>query len=168
MPGRADALLDRMIAWLESTGAARTAHSGRHLLDHLLGTYDILAASGQSDAVCRGGLFHSVYGTNAFSSVTVQPSQRAQVRHLIGERAEALAWTFGHIDRPKVLIEAAASNFEVLPQMLQGLPVSAKDLALIECANLLEQGALWRHATLGELAKRYGMVTDDGFAPTKG
>jgi hypothetical protein len=134
---------EAMIALLQAAGAGKTKHSGRTLIDHLDGTYNLLHAAGCSRDVCLAGLAHSVYGTNRFRKQTIPEEMREGVRRIIGERAEHLAYTFGRIDRPRA-IEAGDGVDEA------DLPA----LSLIEAANLLEQGgslarwpniaALWR------------------------
>ena len=46
--------------------ADENPHSGGELLDHLRGTHDFLAAWGNDQPVCLGGLFHSIYGTQSY------------------------------------------------------------------------------------------------------
>jgi len=156
-----------LLEWLRVQGAGDTPHSGRTLLDHLANTYCILAASRQPASVCAAGLFHSVYGTNAFRCVTVAASRRNEVCALIGEEAERLAWLFGTIERPRAIIAGlrgeAIRPADVKEPVLDRAWI--RKLAAIECANLLEQGELWQTEALVVYARRIGMVTDFGFAP---
>ncbi len=163
--------IDVLCNWLAAHGAADQAHSGRVLLTHLRGTWALLHAAGLDDAVCVGGLFHSVYGTNVFQPVTVAHSERAAVRALIGERAELLAWVFGHIQRPRVLVAAldeqglAGLVMDVHTRL--GIKIGAAavaDLQAIECANLLEQGELWKVPALVRVAQGLGVLGAGGFA----
>jgi hypothetical protein len=158
--------LEGLIAWLRMQGAGRIEHSGRTLLDHLSNTYAILAECGQEPHVCLAGLFHSAYGTNAFRRVTIAPSRRMEVRELIGQDAETLAWIFGHIDRPRAIIEALQRHGMEWPkgEHPRGGGAAIHDLAAIECANLLEQHELWSVPALVPAAKRFGMLTDFGFS----
>jgi len=155
-----------LLEWLRSQGASEMPHSGRTLLDHLANTYCILASSEQPASVCAAGLFHSVYGTNAFRRVTVAASRRDEVRALIGEEAERLAWLFGTIERPRALIEGlrgkAIRSADVQEPVLDRAWI--RKLAAIECANLLEQGELWRTGALVVFARRIGLITDFGFS----
>lgn len=112
-------------------------HSGRSLYDHLLGTHHLLCRWSMSKMVRYAGLFHSVYGTNAFSEACLKrdrPEERSLLATVIGERAEDLVYLFCTIDRPGCLL--APAHF----------PATAydegerKNLLAIEVANLLEQG----------------------------
>jgi hypothetical protein len=166
------ATVELLCDWLATHGAAEQAHSGRVLLTHLRGTWGLLQAAGLDEAVCVGGLFHSVYGTNVFKPVTVAHSERAAVRALIGERAELLAWLFGHLQRPRVLVHA--STKQGLTALIDGVRTRlgieidaavVADLQAIECANLLEQGVLWKVPALVSVAQRIGVLGVGGFEP---
>lgn len=85
--------------FLQAHNAADAAHSGRRLLDHLAGTAVLLEQWGCREASCDAGLFHSVYGTEHFGSVTIAETERHRVRELIGAEAENLAWLFGLLTR---------------------------------------------------------------------
>ncbi len=125
---------------LSNIGANQIQHSGRTLLDHLVGTYDLLKKWGCKPQVCLAGGLHSIYGTNAFKKVTVGAQHRPAVSKRFGEAAEKLAWLFCSLNRPKALDEAA------LIDRRTGTPLIISDeelqvLRLIEAANLLEQGS---------------------------
>jgi hypothetical protein len=140
---------------LERSGAALTPHSGRTLLEHLAGTWQLLRDWGNPEAVCLGGLFHSIYGTNAFLRESLSSQRREELQAAIGREAEQLAWLFSSVDRPRAVLEGLKSP----PgggRMTQPLALSARvdrrtlgslivtreqlfTLAEIECANLMEQ-----------------------------
>jgi hypothetical protein len=156
--------------WLSAKGAGETQHSGRTLLEHLSGTWNLMHNAGLRDALCIAGLFHSVYGTNAFRTITVAQQERDTVRNLIGDEAENLAWIFGNIPRPRVLISALTKDGElVLTNRLRDRFIdcisghTVRELQAIECANLLEQGELWKTPQLTELAKEFGFLQASGF-----
>jgi hypothetical protein len=89
---------DRMlcgIEFLRKLGCASVPHSTRTLLDHLIGTHDLLRSWGAPEAVCLAGLFHSVYGTDSFRARLEQEPSRGTIAGLIGADAESLAWQFG-------------------------------------------------------------------------
>ena len=52
----------RHMTLLEELGAHTNSHSRRTLLDHLLGTHDLLVEWENEPDVCVAGLFHSIYG----------------------------------------------------------------------------------------------------------
>lgn len=136
------------------SGAMQAAHSGRTLFDHLLGTYNLLIQWGQPQAVCLAGLFHSIYGTNAFLRQSLQASQRAELQVVIGIEAEALAWLFCNIDRPRAILRGLQQGTtdkaveldrrrdqQATPTpTMPATPLQVQALAEIECANLIEQG----------------------------
>lgn len=113
-----------MIEFLLENGADENGHSGRSLLEHLTGTASILMDWNCSNDIVYAGLCHSIYGTDSYHTVTVDPSKRDEVRALIGEKAESLAWEFGNRKNPR--IASFIQNKEL-------------DLVVIECANLIEQ-----------------------------
>ena len=131
------------LALLNECGAMQRPHSGRTLFHHLAGTYGLLRSWGNSESVCLGGLFHSIYGTNAFKHQSLPSNQRLLLQSLIGEDAEALAWQFCHINRPWDIIAALEGQSPVLPGTDQTNPDWIA-LAEIEAANLLEQGDIGR------------------------
>lgn len=116
----------RFIEYLTQKGAGEASHSGRTLLVHLCGTYDLLKKQGEREAVCLAGLFHSVYGTTAYQHVTVPLEQRQEVRSLIGIEAEQIVFEFCSLDRPSCFLTGQLRN---------------RDLLAIEIANLQEQGS---------------------------
>jgi hypothetical protein len=80
--------------------------------------------------IVLAGLCHSIYGTDSYHTVTIDHSMRDEVRELIGERAEALAWEFGNRKNPRIV--SFITNNET-------------DLIVIECANLIEQNVEPHH-----------------------
>ena len=112
------------------------SHIGRTLGEHLVNTYDDLIRMGADEDVALGGGLHSIYGTNAFKTVTVQPEQRDVIRGLFGERAEQLAWDFSRINRPHGLETGDVRDYRT------GEPIEGdlEALRLIEVANLVDNG----------------------------
>jgi hypothetical protein len=92
----------------------------------LAGTHDLLEAWNNPAPVCAAGLFHSVYGTNAFRRWAWPISDRDTIRRLIGDDAERLVHMFATMARPQA--------FCVKPDT----PL-LRALREIEAANLLEQ-----------------------------
>ncbi|MCJ0762041.1 DUF6817 domain-containing protein [Variovorax terrae] len=145
-------------AWrlLEGSAAMHLAHSGRTLLLHLAGTWQLLRRWGNTQPICLAGLFHSIYGTNAFQRQSLPENRRPELQHAIGHGAEQLAWLFGAVDRPRALLEGLQllRPGALIPQRIplparRGWPAShpltitshqLAALTEIECANLLEQG----------------------------
>jgi len=85
---------DEQIEFLRSRGGEEAAHSWTSLLEHLTGTRNILVSWGAEPRLCTAGLFHSVYGTESFDRVTIDRSERHEVRSLIGEESEQIVYLF--------------------------------------------------------------------------
>jgi hypothetical protein len=94
-------LISTKIDFLKSIGCHKTEHSGRTLLEHLIGTYKILDEGFAPIHVCYAGLFHSVYGTAYFKPKTISLDNRDVVKDIIGEEAENLAFMFCVIPTPR-------------------------------------------------------------------
>ncbi len=91
--------------------ARNIAHrANRDLMTHLEATYDLLVSWDAPEAVALAGLFHSVYGTHAFEHACLLPEERAEVRAVIGEGAERLAYLFGALERDEFLADVGSSR----------------------------------------------------------
>ena len=95
----ADPLYKRMTALLLDFGINDQPHTGKTYIGHLLAVHRILEEQGCGLDVCRAGLFHSVYGTELFQGFKLPVERRAEIRELIGERAERLAYMNCAMDR---------------------------------------------------------------------
>src|SRR5256885_1877256 len=81
-----------MTDYLVALGVDQVAHSKTRFLSHLIGVYRDLKAWGCPEYLTLAGLFHSIYGTEAFQGFALPVEKRAEIRELIGERAERLAY----------------------------------------------------------------------------
>lgn len=130
---------------IEQLRTDKVGHSGRNLYTHLKGTCDLLESWGNRQAVCLGGLFHSIYGTWHFRHKSCPIDRRDVVRDLIGEEAEFLAYVFCVAERPKEFV-ANIQSCEVLvtdhylKKTIRLSRSQLTDLLEIESANLIEQG----------------------------
>ena len=136
---------DDMLAFLHTHGADALDHSDADLLSHLLGVQSLLREWGAREAVCNTGLFHSVYGTEYFTDVTVALAQRPQVRALLGDEAEALAYAFATMHRESLYdnLFGVADVFSIRSRLTEE-PVSLteqqfRDLCDNTLANWYEQ-----------------------------
>lgn len=121
--------------YLVRAGAGRIKHSGRSLLDHLLGTRDLLRRWDAPNHVQDAGLFHSVFGTTAFQRSLLADVQRGEVRDLIGPRAYQLIENFAGLRRGLRLLQGIGA--EQVPDVPSAIGM---DLAVLEAANLYDQG----------------------------
>lgn len=137
-------------------GADKTRHSGRSLFDHLVGTHDLLQRWGNREEVCNAGLFHSIYGTRHFKTMSWPLENRHVIRELIGREAEWLAYLFCAAARPSAFLEASkvdAPHIGIVTDHFRNVelvltPEELRDLREIEVANLLEQGSKGRWLAL--------------------
>tara|TARA_Y100000992_G_C21252917_1_gene486888 strand:- start:348 stop:797 length:450 start_codon:yes stop_codon:yes gene_type:complete len=90
---------DTKVRYLLELGTDKISHSGSTLIKHLVGVHDILVANGAPRYVCDAGLFHSIYGTPAFTHQSTD--DRNAVRDLIGTAAERLVYEFSILGRPR-------------------------------------------------------------------
>ncbi len=153
--------------YLLNHSVASAEHSGATLWDHLVGVHRILQVVGSEDYVCNAGLFHSVYGTQSFKTVSVDKGKRSEVQALIGEQAESLVWSFCMLPRP-VLLESSLKqqSFDWVAKLdgVANAKQFAQDLIRIECANLLEQKFLYKFPCLAQAAQGMRMLDREGFS----
>ena len=86
-----DLTFTKKIDFLKSIGSDKVKHSGRTLLEHLIGTRERLKELGAPEYLQDAGLFHSVYGTVYFMPEGGLVEDRQNIKDLIGEQAEEVA-----------------------------------------------------------------------------
>jgi hypothetical protein len=91
--------LKRLTDFLVGLGIDKVGHTSKTYLAHLVKLYRDLEERGGSADVCRVGMFHSIYGTERFQGFKLPLERRGDVRALIGERAERLAYLNCAMDR---------------------------------------------------------------------
>ncbi|GEM_PF-2972309 len=102
-----------IIAFLAEVGATQTPHhAGRSLSAHLVATWKILNDWQQPEAICIGGLCHSLYGTDAFDTACLGPLDRPKVQATIGNEAEQISFLFGAMRREAFLQQPDLSEIE--------------------------------------------------------
>jgi hypothetical protein len=89
----------RRTDFLVGLGVEKVAHTDKSFLAHLIAVDRYLAGQGYAEDVCRAGMFHSIYGTEKFQGFKLPLERRGDVRALIGERAERLAYANCAMDR---------------------------------------------------------------------
>ena len=118
---------DKKIDFLKSIGSDKVSHSSRTLLDHLIGTHDILQGWGKAQIVLDAGLFHSVYGTSKFLPNKGLVDNRQVIIDLIGNQAEEIVYWFCILVSPRI------------PEMEKFKDPLKSHLLAVERANALEQ-----------------------------
>ena len=89
----------RLTNFLVEMGVEDIPHTEKSYLGHLIAVYRLLESQGYGQDVCRAGMFHSIYGTEKFQGFTLPLDRRDEVRTLIGDRAEHLAYLNCAMDR---------------------------------------------------------------------
>jgi hypothetical protein len=141
--GTMDEQLENRLRFLRKANTEDMPHSDRGLLDHLLGTRQLLVAWEARPALCDAGLFHSVYGTEYYELKAIPLTLRNEVQQLIGDEAESLAWLFCMIRR-ETLYEnpGREGEFRVQHRLTdEWLPLTKiqfQDLLTLTLANTLE------------------------------
>src|SRR6516225_537345 len=95
----ADHDLKRLTNFFLSLGVDQVQHTHKSYLAHVIGVYRDMESAGCTGEVCRAGMFHSIYGTERFQRFALPLARRTEVRGLIGERAERLAYVNCAMDR---------------------------------------------------------------------
>ena len=67
-------------------------HTGGTYMGHCFTVYRDMRDWGADEELALAGLFHSIYGTGLFQRFKLELDRRGEVRDLIGERAERLAY----------------------------------------------------------------------------
>lgn len=142
-PAGLDPLRQKLQRFLMDLGTDRIKHSKRNLMGHLLGVYDLLRQAGQPDDVCAAGGLHSIFGTNAFKTKTLDLGEIETVAQAFGGRVAYLAELFSKLARPNTL-ESAIKNRGLALQLTAHGTVDVtretlQELCEIEAANLVEQ-----------------------------
>jgi hypothetical protein len=92
--------LKRATDFLRKLGIENIPHSDKNYLAHLVAVHRDLERWGCPSDVCLGGMFHSIYGTEMFQGFKLPVERRAELRDLIGVRAEYLGYLNCAMDRP--------------------------------------------------------------------
>jgi hypothetical protein len=85
--------------FLLGMGIDKVPHTQKTYLGHLIAVYRLMESRGCDEELCRAGMFHSIYGTEKFQGFKLPLERRGEVRALIGERAERLAYLNCAMDR---------------------------------------------------------------------
>jgi hypothetical protein len=138
-----DEQLENRLQFLRNANTEGMPHSDRGLLDHLIGTRQLLVEWDARPALSDAGLFHSVYGTEYYELQAVPLTMRNDVQQLIGDEAESLAWLFCMIRRESLLENPGPQGELRVQHRLtdEWLPLTRsqfQDLLTLTFANTLE------------------------------
>src|SRR4051794_3186835 len=105
----------RLTGFLLGIGIEQVPHTHKSYLAHLVAVHNLLEKQGCLPDVCRAGMFHSIYGTERFQGFKLSLERRAEVRELIGDRAERLAYLNCAVDRASFdrIVDQAAEPYTI-------------------------------------------------------
>ncbi len=158
-----------MTDYIVSLGAADIGHTDKTYLAHNIGVYNDLKKWGCSEELCRAGLFHSIYGTQGFQGFKLPLERQSELRGLIGEHAEKIAFLNCFMDRASlaVQLEEPEAPYTIVHRESRQEIVLTKaeydDLACLHLCDWLEQverAGGWdnRRADYRKMAERLGGV----------
>ena len=133
-----------MTRFLVDLGTEDVPHTGTVFLAHLVGVFNDLEAWDAEIPVCRAGMFHSIYGTEMFQGFSFPVERREEIKALIGERAEFVAWVNCVMDRStfdqQIGSEAPYSVRDRLTgEMIELDETQFTDLCTVHLCDWLEQ-----------------------------
>jgi hypothetical protein len=117
-------------------GTDKVPHSKTPFLAHLIGVYTDLKEWGAPEHLCLAGLFHSIYGTQAFQGFKLPIEERGTIRGLIGERAERLAYVNCALTRDSLDSSVAAGGSPRLWDRFTDAPLEVTDEEFTELITL--------------------------------
>ena len=165
----------RMTDFLVGMGVEQVPHTHKSYLAHLIAVFRSLEAQGYPEDVCRAGMFHSIYGTERFQGFTLPLERRDEVRALIGDRGERLAYLNCAMDRATLdrAVEQDSGPYRIVDR-LTGQPVELTpedfdDLCRIHLYDWLEQAPRskewnYRRAAYRRMAERLGRPAEEAYA----
>jgi len=164
----------RLTDFLVGIGIEQVPHTQKSYLAHLIAVYRDLETQGCPEDVCRGGMFHSIYGTEKFQGFTLPLERRGEVRALIGDRAERLAYLNCAMDRASFdrVLDQVAEPYRIIDR-ITGLEVQLPqhdfdDLCRVHLVDWLEQvprSREWdyRRAAYRRMAERLGRLAKENY-----
>lgn len=158
-----------MVDFLVAEGTDKVPHSSTNFLAHLIGVYTDLGKWGCHEAVCRAGMFHSIYGTEPFQDFKLGLGRRGEVRELIGERAERLAYLNSAMTRTTFdeTVRQGSGPHSMIDrftgQRVTFSPQEFEDLMTVQLCDWLEQVERYgewdsRRAAFRRIAERLGGI----------
>ncbi len=153
--------------FLVGMGIDKVDHTHKSFLAHLIGVYRDMEAAGCPDEVCRAGMFHSIYGTERFQRFQLPLERRGEIRDLIGDRAERLAYVNCAMDRPSFdrALERGTEPYRFKDRLtgeeIELSPHDFDDLCRVHLYDWLEQVPRsqdwdYRRAAYRRMAERLG------------
>jgi hypothetical protein len=92
----------KALQFLRARSADTVVHVGGTLLDHLVGTEELLRSWGCGEDLCLAGLCHAAYGTDGFGASLVSWTTRHVLFDAVGGDVEAIVYLYASCDRAAV------------------------------------------------------------------
>jgi hypothetical protein len=169
-----DKSFKQLTDFLVGLGVEQVSHSNKSYLAHLIGVYRDLQDQGCTEDVCRAGMFHSIYGTERFQGFKLPLDRRPDVRALIGEWAERLAYLNCAMQRASFdhAAEQAHGPYRIVDRLtgeaVSLTPEDFDDLCRVHLYDWLEQvprSNQWDHRRTAyrRLAGRLGPAAQESY-----
>ncbi len=154
--------------FLVNLGVVDVPHTGKTYMAHVVAVHRLMEAQGCDEDLCRAGLFHSIYSTESFKGFEWMLERRGDVRALIGERAERLAYLNCAMNRASFdqAVAHAAGPYRIVDRItgeeVALTPEEFEDLCKVHLYDWLEQvprsryGWGYRRASYRRMAERLG------------
>jgi hypothetical protein len=165
----------RLTDFLVGLGVGEVGHSGKTYLAHLANVHRLMEEQGCDADLCRAGLFHSIYGTEQFQGFKLPLERRPELRTLIGDRAERLAYLNCAIDRASLdrELERGTGPYCIRDRLtnepVQLSPSEFDDLCRVHLYDWLEQaprsrlGWGYRRRPYRLMAERLGSTAQQAY-----
>lgn len=169
------ATFKQLTDFLVNLGIEQVAHTQKNYLAHLISVYKLLQAGGYDEDVCRGGLFHSIYGTEKFQGFKLTLDRRSELVELIGSRAERLAYWNCLMDRASLdeMLGQTSEPFVIRNRETgEAMELTRREFGDLCCVHLfdwLEQaprsrfGWGYRRGAYRQMAERLGAQAIEAF-----
>lgn len=167
--------MDYKFKELTKLGATGVQHLNGSLIDHLIGTRELLTAWSASSELQDAGLYHAVYGTSGLNDELVSVKQRSTIADIIGAKAEEIVYQYCACDReffwPKFELKSnpnfrnrfSGEIYKLKPEMLKNfceltvaneLQIASKRPGFITSGGALHRLFLAMHPYLSSAANR--------------
>jgi hypothetical protein len=164
----------RLTGFLIGIGIEQVSHTQKSYLAHLIALFRFLESQGCPEDVCRAGMFHSIYGTEKFQGFTLPLERRGEVRALIGDRAEYLAYLNCAMDRASFdrVLDHVGEPYPIIDRITGAEVMLSQhdfdDLLRVHLFDWLEQvprSREWdyRRAAYRKMAERLGGLAKENY-----
>ena len=169
--------INTMTDFLIDFGAKEVPHTKKNYFAHAVGVYRDMKKFQADDEVCRAAMFHSIYGTEGFQTLTLPLNRREELRDLIGVRAENLVYANCAMERQAFYRAVTDGDDRYrIPDRLTGawLELSRSEfedlmrLHLCDFLELVARTAMWDYerSTMQLMSERLGGAMRQAYLDT--